>query len=104
MRQPSGQEKRGHPRYPLTGEVRGRELSRLGAPKARKRLIRGPIQNISSGGLCLLTDQVIKVSSLIRCELLFSQIPAPIPTLLQVRWAQKARKGTGCTAGLQFLL
>lgn len=99
-----GVEKRGHPRYRLTREVRARELSLLGSPKIRTGWLRGRIQNISRGGLCLLTHQGMKVSRLCLCEIRFPKIPVSIPTLLQVRWTQKSAKGASYRAGLQFLL
>ena len=99
-----GNEKRHHPRYPIRGKVRGQVFSPLEAPGARTDAIRGRIQNMSAGGLCLLTDRLIEVSDPVRSELLFPQIQVPVPTLLQVRWTHKTPHGQNYLAGLQFLI
>ena len=98
------EERRHDARYPLTLELRAAELSHLGVPKKRKGAIRGRIEDISSGGLCLLTDRLIKVSSLVRAETLFSDIPVGIPTLLRVQWTQKNARKQRYRIGLRFLI
>ena len=104
MKQRRGRERRHHPRSMLTCDLRGRELSPLVFPKARKRVIQGRIQNISGGGLSLLTNRLMTVSNLLQCEIIFPKTPAAIPTLTQVRWIQKNAKGFRYRVGLQFLL
>ena len=96
--------KRRHPRYGLTSKVRGREITLLGTSQRSKAVVRGQIQNISAGGLCLETAQRIRVSSLVRCEIPLPRIPVAIPTLMQVRWAHRNATGHTYRVGLQFLL
>ena len=93
------QERRRHPRLPLRMELRGRKLPSLGLREAGKNAFRGEIQNIGVGGLCLLSDRSIPLSSLVRCEIVVPGTSVTIPTLMQVRWAQKHPK----RIGLQFL-
>ncbi len=102
-KQPKG-ERRHHPRYVVPSRVKGRQLTPLGFPKARYSIIQGRLRNTSAGGLCLLTNDVMKVSYLLQCELSIPKTPAAIPALMQVRWVQKNTKGLRYTVGLQFLL
>jgi PilZ domain len=97
-------ERRHHQRYPLVGKLRVQELSHLGFPRERERIIQGRIQGISAGGLDLLTRQLLTASSLVRGELLLPKIPIGLPVLLQVRWVQEQSKGHRYRIGLQFLL
>ncbi len=103
-RRQSRGERRHHPRYLVPSRVRGRQLSPRGFPKTRYSVIQGRIQNTSAGGLCLLTNGLMKVSYLLQCELSIPKTPATIPALMQVRWVQKNAKGLRYTVGLQFLL
>ena len=84
--------------------MRGRQLTPLGFPKTRNSVIQGRLRNTSAGGLCLLTNDVMKVSYLLQCELSIPKTPATIPALMQVRWVQKNAKGSRYRVGLQFLL
>jgi hypothetical protein len=81
-------------------EVRGRRLPRLGLREDGKDAFRGQVQNISAGGLCLLSDRSIPRAALVRCEIVVPGTPATIPTLMQVRWIQKRPN----KIGLQFVL
>ncbi len=100
----SEEERRHHPRYVVPSRVRGRQLPPLGFPRARYSVIQGRVRNTSAGGLCLLTNDLMKVSYLLHCELSIPKNPAAIPALMQVRWVQKNTKGLRYTVGLQFLL
>ena len=102
-KQPKG-ERRHHLRYVVPSKVSGRQLSPLGFPKTRHRVIQGRIRNTSAGGLCLLTNDLMKVSYLLQCELSIPKNPAAIPALMQVRWVRKNAKGSRYKVGLQFLL
>ncbi len=97
-------ERRHHPRYVVPSRVRGRQLPPLGFPRARYSVIQGRIRNTSAGGLCLLTNNSMKVSYLLQCELSVPKTRAAIPALMQVRWVQKNAKGSRYRVGLQFLL
>lgn len=86
-------------------ELRGRQLALLGlAQREAKTGIRGRIQNISQGGVCVLGNRSILASSLIRCEIVVSGTHAAIPTLMQVRWTERTSTNGGYKIGLQFLL
>ncbi len=104
MKQGRGRERRHHPRHGLSANLRGRQLAPLGSPKARKSVIQGRIENTGATGLCLLTNDAMKVSYLLQCEIIFPKTPAAIPTLTQVRWIQKNAKGFRYRVALQFLL
>ena len=91
-------------RYPYSGEVKAHELPSYGPSKVRKRPIQGKVRDISSGGLSLLSNRAVKPSSLVRCEIRFSDIPATIPVLSQVRWIQKDPATRMYRIGLQFVI
>lgn len=99
-----GRERRHNPRYPIRGKLGGLVLSSLELPDARRGAIRGGVENISAGGLCLLTDRFLAVAEPVRAELLFPEIPVAVPTLVQVRWIRKTPEGQNYLAGLQFLI
>jgi c-di-GMP-binding flagellar brake protein YcgR len=86
-------------------KLRGRKLTSLGiSRKEPKTAIRGRIQNISQGGVCLLSNRSIPDSSLLRCEIAVSGTRTAIPTLMQVRWTQRNSTSGRSKVGLQFLL
>jgi c-di-GMP-binding flagellar brake protein YcgR len=91
-------------RYPFACEVRAQDLPLYGLSKAHRGLIRGTVQDISSGGLSLLGNHAVKPSSLVRCEIRFSELPVRIPVLSQVRWVQKDPGGRKYRIGLQYVL
>jgi hypothetical protein len=66
--------------------------------------LQGVTENVGAGGVCLVTDQVLPLNSILRCELSVSDMPMDIPTLMQVRWLQKIHGKNDYKIGLQFLL
>jgi PilZ domain-containing protein len=80
-------------------DLRGRKLPSLGLREEGKNVFRGKVENIGVGGICLLSDRSIPLSSLVRCEIVVPGTSVTIPTLMQVRWAQKRPN----RIGLQFL-
>jgi hypothetical protein len=67
--------------------------------------IRGRIQNISAGGVCLITPRPIEKFSVLRCEITIGDVPLKIATLMQVRWTKKQNmQPEGYLSGLEFLL
>lgn len=53
----------------------------------------------------MLTNQLVRVPQVVRCEIILSEIPVAIPTLMCVRWCHKQRSRVLLyRAGLQFLL
>jgi hypothetical protein len=98
-------ERRHHPRFRRGLALRWRPLPSLGVPRGEaKAAVRGRIENISQGGLCLLSKRSIPESSLVRCEIAVPGTRAAIPTLTQVRWTERASTNHGYKIGLQFLL
>ena len=94
------------PRFRLQRPLRlhGCTLPIVVGPIGKSRVVDGHIQNISSGGLCLLARQRLKVSELLVGEIAVPGTRASIPTLLQVRWLRKNSFGPRYRAGLQFVL
>ena len=84
--------------------MHGSLLAQVDLMHKRKLSLRGEIENIARGGICILSDQPVPANSLVRCELMLAGSSVGIPTLLQVRWFQKAIDKTGFRLGLQFLL
>ncbi len=103
MKPPGGKERRRGRRYTLASEFKGRELSLLGAARRHKKILRGEVQNIGNGGLCLLTSQVAKELHFVRGKIVLPGIPAGIPSLMQVRWVRRAAGTPQYCVGLQFL-
>jgi hypothetical protein len=99
-----GERQRQHPRFPCRLEPQGRKLAPLGNPQETETVIRGETQNISRGGVCVLSSRPIPTSSLVRCAIEVSETRAAIPTIMQGRWAQKTSTNGAYKIGLQFLL
>src|ERR1700720_3928880 len=80
---------RHHDRIPCSLELQGRRLAPLGNFQKPEPVVRGQIENISRGGICLLSSGPIPAASLVRCEIELSHASVAIPTLMLVRWAQR---------------
>ena len=98
------QERRHFPRFPAEFEMHGSLLARVDLVQKQKLLLRGEIENIARGGLCVLSDHPVPANSLVRCELMLGGSGVGIPTLLRVQWFEKAGDKNGFRLGLQFLL
>ncbi len=98
------QERRRHTRYPVRGDLTGDLLSTMETPKETEQPFRGEVQNLSVGGLCVITPRAISRLVLIRCEVRVADLPVSIPTLVQVRWVEKSSSRVGQRVGLQYLL
>lgn len=103
MQQRGGRRKRRDPRYPVAFKFKGMEVSLLGTARGRHRPIRGEIQDISAGGLSLLSDRPVEEFRLVRGEVLLPRARVGIPTLLQVRWRQHSGTRPRYRMGLQFV-
>lgn len=65
----------------------------------------GRLQNISPGGICILTERPIAPGSIVYCELSMTDLPVAIPTLFQMCWTSKQNThGVHYLTGLRFLL
>jgi hypothetical protein len=103
VKRDTNRDHRQYPRYPELVTVRARELQPLKSGISLGKPVVGRVQNVSQGGLCLMSRQPLVRSSVIRCDIGVSEIPVGIPTLMQVRWTQKLQSDSYVT-GLQFLL
>jgi hypothetical protein len=98
-------DRRQYPRFPQLLELRAREVQPLGSGIEPEKAVVGRVQNVSKGGLCLVSPQPMARSCLVRCEISVSEIPVSIPTLMQVRWTRKkSLQADTYLTGLQFLL
>jgi hypothetical protein len=98
-------DRRQYPRFPQLLELQAREVQPLGSEVEREKSVVGRVQNVSKGGLCLVSPRPMARSCLVRCEIRVSEIPVSIPTLMQVRWTRrKSRQADTYLIGLQFLL
>src|SRR5437899_6552271 len=91
-------------RYPFSGEVKAHQLPLHERSKGHKGPIRGKAKDISSGGLSFLGDRAVKPSSLIRCEIRFSDLRTTIRLLAQVRWIEKDPETRRNRIGLKILI
>jgi c-di-GMP-binding flagellar brake protein YcgR len=64
----------------------------------------GTVVNVSTGGLCLMTDEALKVGQVLKMALPLPSVEATAPTLAEVRWVQKENSAGTFQAGLRFLL
>ena len=104
MNQGGSRERRYGRRYVLHLSFKGTQLSFVGVSRRPRGIVRGKVQNIGAGGLCLLASHGLAESQLVRGELILPDIPVGIPTLMQVRWIRRATEGPRYITGLQFLI
>jgi hypothetical protein len=91
-------------RYSLTAKLRGKLLSGAGLPREQQAILAGHVQDISSGGLCVLSSRPVKNASVVHCELSLPQLPVRIRALMRVRWMKAIPRKAKYRLGLQFLL
>ena len=106
MKRISQSDRRHEERFPQTLEVSIRELPQLGLEeKPEIPTVAGRVQNISHGGVCLVTSTPIEKSSVIRCEIAIGDAPLRVATLMQVRWTRKqSATPESFISGLETLL
>lgn len=98
-------DRRQFPRFPQLLDLHVREVQPLEPGIEIRKAVVGRVQNMSKGGLCLISSQPVAQSCLVRCEVGVSEIPVGIPTLMQVRWTRKRNlQAETYLTGLQFLL
>jgi len=90
-------------RYSIGGKFEGSELSAFQGRK-KTEVFRGRIKDISEGGFCLLAARRPGQSILLQGLLKVAQMPLKIPTLAQVRWVSRQRRGQRYRIGLQYLI
>jgi len=94
-------DRRQNPRHPISSIFDGKELPITGTSNQK---IRGRLHDISTGGICLMTNRPVKVSGLIRGSFVLSGAPVGVPSLMRVCWVQRHSKGARYRVGMQFLL
>ena len=104
MKARTGEERRRFLRHESSASLRGTELPSLLPTPASETTFRGQIRDIGAGGLCILTDELLHVSHLARCEIPLPGLPVAIPTLAQIRWIRRDPVEATHFVGLQFLL
>ena len=98
-------DRRQYPRFPQLLDLQAHEVQPLKPEIEKSKAVVGRVQNVSKGGLCLISPQPIAKSCLVRCEIGISETPVSIPTLMQVRWTRKQNlQADTYLTGLQFLL
>ena len=96
-------ERRKCPRFPHVLEMQARALAQIGGTKPAS-ILRGRVQNLSRGGVCVLSDRPVDKNAVVICEIALPDLPLLIPTVMQVRWDQKREvQGEHYLVGLQFL-
>jgi hypothetical protein len=91
---PSGEEKRTHPRLEVFKKMSYRELIPSGEE--------GIIQDISEGGLCLLLNKEFSPGTILEIKYeVRTDAPKPIESIVKVIWQKKTNKGM--LTGVQFI-
>jgi hypothetical protein len=81
--------RRRYPRYPVTGELRASRIPLMGFQVDLEQVVEGELENISSGGLCVLTTGPMEISDVFRTEIGLPSVPISIPVLSDVRWIER---------------
>lgn len=100
----TGAERRRHRRHLVQAVFGGKRIVLSLPGKGRRAVLRGKVQNISAGGLCLLSKQAVEQYQVLRCQIPLRELPVAIPTLLQVRWIHRPTGSHTYRLGLRFLL
>ena len=80
---------RQHPRYPLPLMVNFEVGASLTVQASDQKKEAGNAQNVSEGGICLITDRALEESQIIKLRLSIPNVRATIPTLAEVRWVKR---------------
>ena len=99
------QDRRNHLRHSFNCVLKGVELPMLGSHQNgnRSENIQARVENLSEGGMCLISPKPLNISNPIRCEIFLAEFPVALPILLQVRWSQEISPGSEYRIGLKFL-
>jgi PilZ domain len=99
------EEKRDSPRSPLDAEITGVFLDQLNPSMDQPRLLlRGKVENISRGGVGVLSDEQAPAEGVVRCEIAIPGSLGHIPTLLRTRWCDRVEGQGKYRLGLEFLV
>lgn len=104
MKKATERDRREHARFPQAIDVRARTMPPVRASHAPSKEIQGRIQNVSQGGVCILSTQPLPISTYVFCEIAMPDIPVSIPSLMQVQWsAKRGRDAHHYIQGLRFI-
>jgi hypothetical protein len=96
-------ERRKSPRFAWAAEVAFTALPTVELEGQSVTQFLGMTENIGSGGMAIISSQLLSLEPLVRCEIPVPGIPTPIPTLLRIRWSQETQAGA-YKSGFQFVL
>ncbi len=65
--------------------------------------LKSHIQDVSDGGVCLLTREPLEAAQIVKLNLPFPHVDVSTPTLAEVRWVKRLPSKKGYQAGLRFL-
>ena len=95
-------ERRLHPRIALLGDFNGAELSSVDGSSRTE--FHAAVQDVSSGGIGLLTNYPIHESSVIRGRVCLPGTKVEVPSILRVRWISRGPSEPQYRVGLQYLV
>ena len=98
------EEKRNAPRFPWTGDIKVTVLTSVDLPEQPQLALGSIVENISAGGVGLVSDWLPSSNAVLRCEFAIPDSAVSIPTLLRLRWSQEVEGKRKYKLGLQFLL
>lgn len=98
------EEKRNAPRFSWSGDVSVSVLTPVDLPEQPQLALGIIAENISEGGVGLISDWLPPSNAVLRCEFAIPGSSVSIPTLLILRWSQEVEGKTKYKLGLQFLL
>jgi PilZ domain len=78
-----------YPRYPFSQTVTFEVSTPLALQKMDQKEMEGSTQNVSEGGLCLVTERALEESQIIKIKIPVLEGAAAIPTLAKVQWVKK---------------
>jgi hypothetical protein len=78
-----------HERYLLSQRVTFELSAPLALQESHSEEAEGDTQNVSEGGLCLITNQSLEESQIIKIKLPIPNVVATTPTLAEVRWVKR---------------
>ena len=81
--------KRLHVRYPLSQRVTYELSTPLTLQQPRSEEAEADTQNISEGGLCLITERSLEESQIVKIKLPIPNVVTKTPTLAEVRWVKR---------------
>lgn len=96
--------KRKHIRYPWQGVVTYRRSTPNQGLTLKEMSSHGQLQNVSRGGLCLLTNQRLNPREFLTITVPLPQPNLAIPTLAYVQWTHPVQGTARYAVGLSFLV